>query len=72
MGETSETLRITMTVTEAQELSDFLSRNKQYEFQPCVDEENETWTDTNMALVNLRVSNNVNIKIQMAILRSQL
>lgn len=76
MGETSETMRITMTVDEAQRLADFLKRNSNYEFQPCAEESEEVGSDYDQALLSLAYLRGsdakLGIKIQMAILRSQL
>lgn len=73
MGETRETIRLTMTVDEAKYLADFLSRNKRGEFE--VDSEfSDDEEASRFCLTRLRVGDTekLGIKLQMAILRSQL
>lgn len=74
MGETRETIRLTMTVDEATHLADFLTRNHNYEFEACGNEQDPDDESAMVVLAQLRVggAEKLGIKIQMAILRSQL
>lgn len=71
MGETRDTIRLTVTVKEASRLVEFLQRNQNYEFgAPGEDPDDPAM----LCLAQLRVGDaeKLGIKIQMAILRSQL
>lgn len=73
MGETRETIRLTMTVDEATHLADFLSRNKNYEFEAsAVDDPDDESAMVCLAQLRVGYAEKLDIKIQMAILRSQL